>query len=87
VSIHSGWKGGGWKAKRKAFGLALGQRPKRREKKSKDPQKADSSCFLALFLTSTFPVARLSSRVNGTLLSAYAYDLYGNLTSLVVSFS
>jgi len=37
--------------------------------------------LLALFVTSTFPVARLSGRVNGTLVSTYQYDPYGNLTS------
>ncbi len=37
--------------------------------------------MLALFLTSTFPVARLIGPFNGTLLAVYQYDPYGNLTS------
>src|SRR5215469_11988999 len=54
---------------------------RRREKKSKDPLRGDGSCLLALGLTSTFPVAQLSDRVVGTLVSTYQYNHHGNLTS------
>jgi RHS repeat-associated protein len=81
VSDHAGWKEGGWKAKSKELGLVLCQCRKRHAKKSKDLWRGDGSCLLALFLTSTFPVAQLSGLVNGTLVSTFVYDPYGNLLS------